>query len=213
MCAMITLYDYLDSGNGFKIRLLLAQLKQSYRWVEKDILSNETRTPEFLAKNANGRIPALELDDGTVIAESNAILWYLAEGSAFIPDNRLQRAQVLQWMFFEQYSHEPFVATSRFIVKHMPADSPRHAELPDRMAKGRAALAVMESQLARQPFFVGQAYTLADIALYAYTHVAHEAHFDLTPYEAVRAWMERVAGQPGYVSLYQRPENSASVKA
>jgi len=213
MCAMITLYDYLDSGNGFKIRLLLAQLKQPYRWVEKDILSNETRTPEFLAKNPNGRIPALELDDGTVIAESNAILWYLAEGSAFIPDNRLQRAQVLQWMFFEQYSHEPFVATSRFIVKHMPADSPRHAELPDRMAKGRAALAVMESQLARQPFFVGQAYTLADIALYAYTHVAHEAHFDLTPYEAVRAWMERVASQPGYVSLYQRPENSASVKA
>ena len=210
---MITLYDYLDSGNGFKIRLLLAQLKQPYRWVEKDILSNETRTPEFLAKNANGRIPALELDDGTVIAESNAILWYLAEGSAFIPDNRLQRAQVLQWMFFEQYSHEPFVATSRFIVKHMPADSPRHAELPDRMAKGRAALAVMESQLARQSFFVGQAYTLADIALYAYTHVAHEAHFDLTPYKAVRAWMERVAGQPGYVSLYQRPENSASVKA
>ena len=204
---MITLYDYLDSGNGFKIRLLLAHLKQPYRWVEKDILSNPTRTPEFLAKNPNGRIPALELDDGTVIAESNAILWYLGEGSAFVPDNRLRRAQVLQWMFFEQYSHEPYVATPRFIVKHMPADSPRHAELPDRMARGRAALAVMDSHLTREPFFVGGVYTLADIALYAYTHVAPEAGFDLTPYKALRAWMERIASQPGYVSLYQRPAN------
>jgi len=204
---MITLYDYLDSGNGFKIRLLLAHLKLPYRWIEKDILTNQTRTPEFLAKNPNGRIPALELDDGTVIAESNAILWYLAEGSPFIPDNRLRRAQVLQWMFFEQYSHEPYVATPRFIVKHLPADSPRHAELPDRMARGRAALAVMDSHLTREPFFVGGTYTLADIALYAYTHVCPEAGFDLTPYKAVRAWMERVAGQPGYLSLYQRPAN------
>ena len=204
---MMTLYDYLDSGNGFKIRLLLAHLKQPYRWVEKDILSNQTRTPEFLAKNPNGRIPALELDDGTVIAESNAILWYLGEGSAFVPDDRLRRAQVLQWMFFEQYSHEPYVATPRFIVKHMPADSPRHAELPDRMARGRAALAVMDSHLTREPFFVGGAYTLADIALYAYTHVAPEAGFDLTPYKALSAWMERIASQPGYVSLYQRPAN------
>jgi glutathione S-transferase len=207
MRAMITLYDYLDSGNGFKIRLLLAHLTQPYRWVEKDILSSQTRTPEFLAKNPNGRIPALELDDGTVIAESNAILWYLAEGSPFIPDNRLRRAQVLQWMFFEQYSHEPYVATPRFIVKHLPAGSPRHAELPDRMARGRAALAIMDSHLTREPFFVGGAYTLADMALYAYTHVCPEAGFDLTPYKAVRAWMERIAGQPGYVSLYQRPAN------
>jgi glutathione S-transferase len=205
MRAMNTLYDYLDSGNGFKIRLLLAQLKQPYRWIEKDILGNETRTPEFLAKNPNGRIPVLELDDGTVIAESNAILWYLAEGTPFIPDNRLQRAQVLQWMFFEQYSHEPYVATSRFIVKHMPADSPRHAELPDRMARGRAALGVMDTHLARQPFFVGRVYTIADIALYAYTHVAHEAGFDLAPYKNVLGWIERVASQPGYVSIYQRP--------
>ena len=131
---MLTLYDYLDSGNGYKIRLLLAQLQKRYNWVELDILANETRTPGFLAKNPNGRIPALELTDGTCIAESNAILWYLAEGSPFIPDDRLKRAQVLQWMFFEQYSHEPYVATSRFIVKHLPADSPRRAELPDRMA-------------------------------------------------------------------------------
>jgi len=202
---MITLYDYLDSGNGFKIRLLLAQLRKPYQWVELDILANETRTPEFLAKNPNGRIPTLQLADGTCIAESNAILWYLAEGSAFIPDDRRKRAQVLQWMFFEQYSHEPYVATSRFIVKHLPADSPRHAELPDRMTRGRAALAVMETHLARHRFFVGETYSIADIALYAYTHVAHEAHFDLTPYPAVRAWIERVANQPRYVPLTQRP--------
>lgn len=199
------LYDYLDSGNGYKVRLLLAHLQKHYRWVELDILANETRTPEFLARNPNGRIPALELEDGTCIAESNAILWYLAEGSAFVPDDRLKRAQVLQWMFFEQYSHEPYVATPRFIVKHLPVDSPRRAELPERMTRGRAALAVMETQLSRHRFFVGETYTIADIALYAYTHVAHEAHFDLKPYPAVQAWIARVASQPGYVPLARRP--------
>jgi glutathione S-transferase len=202
---MPTLYDYLDSGNGFKIRLLLAQLQMAYRWVEVDILANQTRTPQYLAKNPNGRIPMLELDDGTCLAESDAIMWYLAEGSPFIPADRVQRAQVLQWMFFEQYSHEPFVATPRFIVKHLPADSPRQAELPDRMARGCSALGVMDAHLAQRRFFVGDGYTIADIALYAYTHVAHEAHFDFTPYTSVRAWMERVASQPRYVSLYQRP--------
>jgi glutathione S-transferase len=202
---MLTLYDYLDSGNGFKIRLLLAQLQKSYKWVEVDILANQTRTPEFLTKNLNGRIPTLELDDGTCIAESNAIMWYLAEGTGFVPGDRLQRAQVLQWMFFEQYSHEPYVATPRFIVKHLPADSPRQAELPDRMAKGRAALGVMNTHLSHHRFFVAETYSIADIALYAYTHVAHEAHFDLTPYAAVRSWMERVANQPLYVPLTQRP--------
>ena len=202
---MVTLYDYLDSGNGYKIRLLLAQLGKRYRWIELDILTNETRTPQFLAKNPNGRVPALELDDGTCLAESNAILWYLAEGSAFIPGDRLKRAQVLQWMFFEQYSHEPYVATPRFIVKHLPADSPRQAELPDRMTRGRAALAVMEAHLRRHRFFVGETYSIADIALYAYTHVAHEAHFDLAPYVEVSAWIARVASQPRYVPLTQRP--------
>lgn len=206
----MVLYDYLDSGNGFKIRLLLAQLGQAYRWVEVDILASQTRTPEFLAKNANGRIPLLELDDGTCIAESNAILWYLAEGSRFIPADRVQRAQVLQWMCFEQYSHEPYVATPRFIVKHLPEDSPRRAELPDRMARGRAAFAVMETQLSRRRFFVGETYTIADIALYAYTHVAHEADFDLAPYPAVTAWMQRVASQSGYVPLTQRPATDAA---
>jgi glutathione S-transferase len=202
---MITLYDYLDSGNGFKIRLLLAQLAKPYAWEELDILANGTRTPEFLAKNPNGRIPTLQLDDGTCLAESNAILWYLAEGSPFIPDDRLKRAQALQWMFFEQYSHEPYVATPRFIVKHLPADSPRRSELPERMARGYAALGVMETHLSQHRFFVDDRYSIADIALYAYTHVAHEVNFDLSPYPSVLAWMARVAEQPRYVPLPQRP--------
>ena len=207
---MFTLYSMRRSGNCYKVRLALAQLKIPFRLIEVDILKGETRTPEFLAKNPNGRIPALELADGTCLAESNAILWYLAEGSPFIPDDRLKRAQVLQWMFFEQYSHEPYVATPRFIVKHLPADSPRRAELPDRMARGRAALAVMEAHLSRHRFFVGETYSIADIALYAYTHVAHEAHFDLTPYAELRAWIARVASQPRYVPLTQRPAAAAA---
>jgi glutathione S-transferase len=203
--SMPTLYDYLDSGNGYKVRLLLAQLGQRYRWVELDIMDGRTRTPEFLAKNPNGRIPTFELDDSTCIAESNAILWYLAEGTAFVPDGRIGRAQALQWMFFEQYSHEPYVATPRFILKHMPPDSPRRAELPHRLAQGRAALGVMEGHLKTQPFFVGARYSIADIALYAYTHVAHEAGLDLASYPSVRAWLARVAAQPGHIPITMRP--------
>jgi len=199
------LYDYLDSGNGYKVRLLLAQLGRSYRWVERDIMTGGTRTAEFLAKNPNGRIPALELDDGTTLAESNAILWYLAESTAFLPAERLARAQVLQWMFFEQYSHEPYVATPRFIIKHLAADSPRRSELPQRLNQGRAALGVMETHLKGRQYFVAESYSIADIALYAYTHVAQEAQLDLEPYPNVRGWLARVAGQPRHVLITDRP--------
>ncbi len=199
------LFDYLDSGNGYKVRLLLAQLGQRYDWTEVDIDAGKTRTPQFLKRNPNGRIPTLELDDGTNLAESNAILWYLAEGTPFVPVGRLARAQVLQWMFFEQYSHEPYVATPRFIVKHLPADHPRRAELPDRLTRGRAALAVMETHLKARQFFVGKRYSIADIALYAYTHVAHEGGHDLAPYPRVNAWLKRVAAQRRYVPLTARP--------
>jgi glutathione S-transferase len=198
---MLTLYDYFDSGNGYKVRLLLALLQRPYRRVEVDIMAGASRVPEFLAKNPNGRIPTLELEDGTFLAESNAILWYLAEGTRFIPPDALGRAQMLQWMFFEQYSHEPYVATPRFIVKHLPANSPRHAELPARLNQGRAALAVMDAHLAKRSFFVGERYTLADIALYAYTHVAPEGGLELLAYPQVRAWISRVASQPGHVLL------------
>jgi glutathione S-transferase len=203
--AVFTLYDYLDSGNGYKIRLLCALVNEPYRWVEVDILTGATRTPQFLAKNPNGRIPTLELDDGSFLAESNAILWYLAEGSPFIPNERLSRARVLQWMFFEQYSHEPYVATPRFIKKHFPADSPRQAELPKRLQQGRAALAIMDAHLNKEDFFVAGRYTIADIALYAYTHVADEGGLDLAPYPNVRTWIARVASQPRHVPLERRP--------
>ncbi|MFO1081333.1 MAG: glutathione S-transferase family protein [Reyranellaceae bacterium] len=199
---MPTLYDFMGSGNGYKVRLLLAQLGLPYRLVECDILKGETRTPAFLAKNPNGRIPTLELDDGTILAESDAILWYLAEGTPFAPADRLARAQTLQWMFFEQYSHEPYIAVVRFWRHFLTRLSPlQQLDLPERVAKGQAALGVMEQHLARHPFFVGDRYGIADIALYAYTHVAPEGGFDLDPYPHVCAWMGRVAGQPGYVPM------------
>jgi glutathione S-transferase len=204
------LYDYLDSGNGYKARLLLAQLGQPYEWTHVDIDQGLTRTPEFLRKNPNGRIPTLQLDDGTFLPESNAILWYLAEGSRFVPATQLGRAQVLQWMFFEQYSHEPYVATPRYLMRHFAADHPRRAEIPARLEKGRAALGVMEGHLASRPFFVNERYSIADIALYAYTHVAPEGGLELTPYPKVRAWIERVASQPHHISLQQVPSGATA---
>jgi glutathione S-transferase len=202
---MPTLYDYLDSGNGYKIRLLLAQLQLPYRRVQLEIFDGASRTPEFLAKNPNGRIPTLELDDGTFLAESNAIMWYLAEATPFVPPERLGRAQALQWMFFEQYSHEPYVATVRSIMRHHPVDSPRRAEIPDRQAKGHQALAVMEGHLARRSFFVNERYSIADIALYAYTHVAPDGGFDLSRYPNVLAWLGRVASQPRHILITDTP--------
>ena len=205
---MIHLYDNSDSGNGYKIRLLLAQLGIAYDWTDLDIFSGASRTPEFLAKNPNGSIPTLQLDDGTCLAESNAILWYLAEDSRFVPADRLGRAQTLQWMFFEQYSHEPYVATPRYIVRHLPEDSPRRAELPARLERGRQALAVMERHLSTRAYFVAEQYSIADIALFAYTHVAPQGGHDLVAYPSIRAWISRVADQPGHVAIDQLPQSS-----
>jgi glutathione S-transferase len=201
---MTTLYDYLDSGNAYKIRLLLSHLEIPYKRVVLDIDKGETRTPQFLAKNPNGRIPALELDDGTVLPESNAILFYLAEGTKYLPFDRLGRAQVLQWMFFEQYSHEPNIATVRYWIKHKVAPTPLiDAAMPAKRKAGYAALDVMEAHLKRRDFFVAERYSIADIALYAYTHVADEVDFDLKPYPAIRAWMDLVALQENHITLYQ----------
>jgi glutathione S-transferase len=201
---MLRLHDNLTSGNGFKVRLLLAQLARPYQRIEYDIDRRETRTPEFLAKNPNGRIPLLELEDGTFLAESNAILWYLAEGTSFLPEDRRARAEVLQWMFFEQYSHEPNIATVRFWITHAVPTTPlMELSLPAKRAQGVAALAVMDGHLARRPFFAGDRYSIADIALYAYTHVAGEGGFDLGPYPHVRDWLARVAAQPRYIPITQ----------
>ena len=197
---MLRLYDYLASGNAYKVRLLLHQLGIPFERVELDIVRGETRTPEFLAKNPNGRIPTLELEDGTYLAESNAILFYLAEGTPFLPADRLERALALQWMCFEQYSHEPNIATVRFWL-HTGLDDERRAMLPLKRRLGHDALAVMDGHLRARSFFVGERYSIADIALFAYTHVAGEGGFDLAPYAAVRAWLDRVRAQPGHVPI------------
>lgn len=200
---MFRLYDYLESGNGYKVRLLLTQLGVPFERVELDILKNETRTAEFLTKNLNGRIPVLEMQSGQFLAESNAIMWYLAEGTALLPTDRWERALVLQWLFFEQYSHEPNIATSRFWIAHNLLTDERRAQLPQKQTLGYAALEVMEKHLTDRTFFVGEHYSIADIALYAYTHVAHEGGFDLAKYPQVRAWLDRVRRQPHYIPITQ----------
>ena len=200
---MYRLYDYLPSGNGYKVRLLLTLLNLPFERVELDIDRAETRTPAYLAKNPNGLIPALELENGEVLAESNAILFYLADGTPYLPDDRWLRAQTLQWMFFEQYSHEPYVAVARYFLQHLEMTEARRALLAEKQEKGRAALGVMEDHLAPRAYFVGECTTIADIALYAYTHVADEGGYDLDPYPAVRAWLARVAAAPGHIPITQ----------
>lgn len=198
---MIQLYGFTGSGNCYKPALLMTQLSLPYQWVEVNIMNGESRTPEFLAKNPNGKIPLLEPEPGYYLAESNAMLCYLAEGSRFFPAERWARAKVLEWLFFEQYSHEPFIATVRFWVHYQKRGAELAAKIAEMMPRGYAALAVMERQLAQTPFLAGSEYTIADIALYAYTHVAHQGGYDLTPYPALLAWMQRVTEQQGYVTM------------
>jgi glutathione S-transferase len=195
------LYDNLSSANAYKVRLLLALLGTGYERVEMDIDQGETRSAEFLRKNPNGRIPLLELDDGRVLAESGAILFYLAQGTQLLGADAWAQAQTLQWMFFEQYSHEPYIAVSRYIRTHLPADHARRAELPGLALRGYAALDVMQQHLARRPYFVDDAFSIADIALYAYTHVAGEGGFDLQPYAQIRAWLSRCTDRVGFVAI------------
>ena len=198
------LHDNLSSGNGYKVRLLLTHLGISFERIEYDTGRGETRTPEFLKRiDPNGRIPVLETDDGEFLAESDAILFYLAEGTPFLPDGRLERALVLRWMFFEQYSHEPNIAVARawIHVFGLEMTEERRLALEAKRKLGYDALGVMEGHLCQNDYFVGGRYSVADIALYAYTHVAHEGGFDLTGYPAVRAWIGRVAARPGYVPI------------
>lgn len=196
------LHDSAISGNSYKVRLLAAQLGIPLEIVPVDILAGESRTPAFLAMNPNGRTPVLE-DEGFVLAESNAILAYLARGTRFLPDERRAFGLVFQWLFFEQYSHEPFIATSRFHLEHRP-DTPERARLlADRRDGGWAALRVMEGHLATHDFFVGD-YGIADVALFAYTHVSDEGGFPLDDFPAIRAWLDRVRAEPGFVTMSGR---------
>jgi glutathione S-transferase len=199
----VILHDNLSSGNGYKVRLLLAQLGISYRRVEYDIDRGETRTQAFLRRvNPNGRVPVLQTDEGDLLPESDAILWYLAEGTPFLPEGRFERAQALRWMFFEQYTHEPNVATPRYWITHRVEMTPeRRLSIVTKRKLGHDAIAVMERHLGEHDYFVGGRYSIADIALYAYTHVAPEAGIGLEAYPAVTAWLDRVAAQPGHVPL------------
>ena len=194
-------YGDWRSGNCYKIKLLCSQLDIPYEWREVDILAGDTRTPEFLAMNANGKIPLLALPDSRYLAESNAILVFLAEGSELAGSDNFSRAEILQWMFFEQYSHEPNIATSRFIIQYLGDPPDRQAALEEKRLGGYKALDVMEQQLGTNTFIAGSEYSIADIALYAYTHVADEGGFDLKDYPAIRAWLERVKATPGYVPM------------
>lgn len=195
------IYGDSISGNCYKLALAANQLSFDHDWHEIDILAGQTRTPEYLAMNPNGRVPLLELADGRCLPESNAILWYLADGTALAGTNRYERANVLSWMCFEQYSHEPYIATSRFIVKYLGSPEERKAELESKKAGGYQALDVMEGHLAEHDFFANDAYSLADIALFAYTQVADEGGFDLSGYAQIRHWLDRVRQTAGFISM------------
>lgn len=207
---MITVYGNSVSGNCHKLRLLCEQLGREYRWVETDNTRGQTHTPEFLARNPNGKVPVIELEDGRILTESNAILCWLAEGTEYFGGDAWQRAQTLSWMFFEQYSHEPYIAVARFIRGWTEADSPRRAELPKCLERGHAALAVMEKHLSAHEWFSGTHYGVADIALFAYTHCAADGGFDLSRYPQVSRWLDRVRATPRFVPMPQvKPEVAA----
>jgi glutathione S-transferase len=195
------LYNSPVSGNCYKVRLLLAHLGLPYERRDVDVVDRSNR-PELLGDlNPALRVPTLVLDDGRPLAESGAILWYFGEGTRFVPEDPYDRAQVLQWMFFEQYDHEPAIAVARFWLAYSGRPDEFADRLPERQAAGYRALDAMERRLDGRTFLVGDRLTIADIALYAYTHVAHEAGLDLATHPAIRAWLDRVASEPGHVPI------------
>ena len=197
----IEFYGDSISGNCYKLQLACAELGIDYRWHELDILAGDSRTPEFLAMNPNGKVPLMALADGRYLPESNAILCYLADGSDLFGGGRYARANILQWMFFEQYSHEPFIATSRFIVKYLGSPAARQNELDAKKKGGYKALAMMEASLSEADYIAGDCFSIADIALFAYTHVAPEGGFELERYTAIGEWMDRISSRKNFVSM------------
>lgn len=200
---MHKVYGDIISGNCYKVKLLMSLLDIEHEWIHVDVLSGDTRTDAFRAMNPVGKIPTLELADGGYLFESNAILNYLADGTDYLPNEALPRARVLQWQFFEQYNHEPGVAVARFIQKYLGLPDERRTDYEAAREKGGQALSVMDSHLAGRQFFVDDRYTIADMSLYAYTHVAADGGFDLSQYPAVEAWLNTVAAQPGHVTMAQ----------
>jgi len=208
---MQTLYSMRRSGNCYKVRLALAQLDITHELIEIDILKGETRTPEFLAMNPSGHVPLLEVAPGRYIAESSAILWYVAGHTPLVPEDRADRAEMLQWMFFEQHSLEPNLGAAYFWLALVKGgrELQSHA-LEDWMQEGYRALGVMEKHLTTRRFFAAGRYSIADIALYAYTHLAHQCDYDLTSFPAVRAWLQRVEAEPGHVTMDSQPAMAAA---
>ena len=192
------IYGDTQSGNCYKVQLICQLLNIDHQWIDVDILAGDTKSDDFLKKNPNGKIPLLELDSGETLSESNAIINYLAFGSDLYPNDRLAQARVLQWQFFEQYSHEPFIAVARFINKYLGLPADKADEYAAKQTGGHKALQVMEQQLAETPFLAGEKVTTADISLYAYTHVADEGGFELEAYPAIRAWLDRFAALPNF---------------
>ncbi len=204
---MYKLYSMQRSGNSYKVRLALALLNAPYEAIEIDILRGESRTPDFLARNPSGQVPLLEIEEGRYLAESNAILWYVAGGTPLAPESRMDRAEALQWMFFEQHALEPNIGAAYFWLSLVKGGRELHAySLEDWMERGYAALQVMENHLKSRDFFAAGQLTVADIALFGYTHVAHLCDFDLASFPAVRAWLSRVEGTPGFVNMDWKPE-------
>jgi len=197
----VLLYNSAVSGNCYKVRLLLAQLGLAYEAVEVSVVDRSNRAELLGDLNPGLRVPTLVLDDGRPLAESNAILWYFGDGTPYVPEDPYERARVLQWMFFEQYSHEPFIAVARFLLGYSGEPARFERQRERLLTGGYAALDAMERHLAGRDFLVDGRYTIADIALYAYTHIAHEGDFDLEPYPAIRGWLGRVASQPGHVAI------------
>ena len=197
----LRIYGDSRSGNCYKLKLLCAELGMDFDWQEVDILAGDTHTPEFLAMNANGKIPLLVLPDGRCLAESNAILCFLADGSEFFRGDAFARAEVLQWLFFEQYSHEPYIATSRFIIQYLGSPPDRQAELEQKKQGGYKALGVLEQQLEKSDYLTGNELSIADVALFAYTHVAAEGDFDLGNFPAIGAWIERIRMRPNFLAM------------
>ncbi len=200
---MVKLYEYARSGNCYKIRLLLTQLDIPFERIQIDIVKGETRTPEFLQKNPNGKIPLLEIEPGKYLPESNAVLYYLSQNTPFFPSDAFEQAQVMQWMFFEQYSHEPNIATCRYWISVLGKAQEYQDALQQKKKLGDMALGVMEEHLKHHSFFVSETYTIADICLFAYTHVAEEGGFNLSQFPAIQAWIQRVQNQPQHITITQ----------
>jgi len=195
------IYGDIQSGNCYKVKLLTSLLSIDIEWNHIDILNSETQTSQFLKKNPNGKIPVLELDDGRTLTESNAILNFLATGSEFLSNDAYEYAKIQQWQFFEQNSHEPYIAVARFIAKYLGLPEERKADYESKQAAGHKALQVMEQQLSQTSFLVGEKLSTADISLYGYTHVAHEGGFDLNAYPAILQWIKRIQSLPHYIGM------------